>query len=943
MAGPKSRHLPSFTIPAAIVVMILVSFSMASFASAQSAGSTDAIVSSDNTSIALWIPPKMLAGENYSGVVTVVETEGYDRDVLLVSDNPAVIKVPERVTIQANMHQAVFDIQVAAESLSRSSESISVSAVMSGGVVGRATAAVYDSSIGVGNAIRLLAFGKTALSFARVVVVVPESTGNHGADDDDRKEVTLVYPGGTSRVTIDGRTGYGVVDVPLVDGDNTISVFGSPGDVITVTRVPIDPAITVKISSLSTVPAWSPEWGYQRSWVLVDAERYGKPIRGDGFIVTTTSSNPDVLEIEGASWGKASIPCALPCAIPIHGHSEGSAQVGVHVSGVGGGTVDIAAVTPVRHDAGQADLERLARKYIAAIVKPPATFTIDSVSLSSYSSEKAISSSVTDGSLYGLVGHYATLAANYTVTEVEGNSTTATPGQFSKKVPLVVPDASYYMSAAGDHVGVEWSYFSGLLKADVSQHKSDVLTGGTPGTVVKSVSAGIGSSHAAMGTFEVLLNDPVGHAEQRGVLTAAVLDGSDIRLAGYVTPADGALRSYATDVVGNRGVFTSLYVPPPLEAIVQPQPAGDNGESGEGPVQDVQPLLPFEESEQGLQAEQSQPITVSIQQMRMEVDVPPLSYPAEGFVFAAHIVTQDGVPVRKVSPLYELGRGDAGMSGGVQEIDSVFIHDRYVESVRMKAVMNAIELHVDWPEVLKLDRQVNMTVTTSVPGARVSVSGEVRGELVDVQEDRGVTVVALYPAGGEGYRKIVVSATKQGWVAATAEKVIPAREYEILTIDATAATDMTANGTGAGVHTPFTITYSTIDTGDNDNNLPNQSQGQKTISGITPYVLDERPLVSRSVTFGSAAEPANNNGTRYAYTGRTMDRGDRIIGLYEPQVLLAVTGGSGAGYYSPGQQAEIEAGPDRQVLGFAVVEKFSHWEYDSKYVYMPDARARSGQ
>src|SRR5690606_38964222 len=38
----------------------------------------------------------------------------------------------------------------------------------------------------------------------------------------------------------------------------------------------------------------------------------------------------------------------------------------------------------------------------------------------------------------------------------------------------------------------------------------------------------------------------------------------------------------------------------------------------------------------------------------------------------------------------------------------------------------------------------------------------------------------------------------------------------------------------------------------------------------------------------------------------------------------------------------IEAGPDRQVLGFAVVEKFSHWEYDSNYVYMQNVHSRSG-
>ncbi|MEP0824632.1 MAG: hypothetical protein HRF40_04030, partial [Nitrososphaera sp.] len=670
--------------------------------------------------IALWVPPKMLTGEKYSGVVTLTEAESYDRDVLLVSDNPGVIKVPERVTIKADMHQAVFDIKVAAEPLSRSSTEATVSAVMSGGVASRAATTVYDASVGAGNAIRLLAFSKTVLSFARVVVVEPESSsGDYGTDEDDGKTtVTLVYPAGTSKVTIDRKTGYGVADVPLVDGDNRISVFDWPGDAIIVTRIPVDLAITVKISSLSTIPAWSPEWGYQRSWVLVDAERNGKPIRADNFIVTATSSDPDVVEVEQAFWRKSSISCALPCAIPVRGHSEGIAQVGVHVSGVGGGTVDITTVTPLRYGASRADLEGLAGKYISSIVGASAQFTIDSVSLSSYSSEKALSSGVTDGPVYGIVGHYATLAANYTATGVAGNSTAATTsttsGHFFKKVPMVVPGASYYMSPSGEHVRVEWSFFSGLLKGDVSQQKSNVLTGGAPRTVVKSMSVGIGSSHASMGTFEVLLNDPLGHAEQKGELTAAVLDGSDMRLAGYVTTADGALRSYAEDVVGNRGVFTSMYVPPPLQIAPQVQVAAGAGEAeiiGQpGQQQDVQPpLLPFDGSGQGAQVGppsllSPQPASIQ-QQTRMVVDVPPLSYPAEGFVFAAHIVGQDGVPVRKVSPIYELGRGDAGMSGSIQEIDSVYIHDRYVETVRMKAVMNAIDLHVDWPDILKLGRQ----------------------------------------------------------------------------------------------------------------------------------------------------------------------------------------------------------------------------------------------
>ncbi len=109
MSGPpkKARCPPSssIVISVVIIVMILTSSSMTTIATAQNVGFDND--DSTNASITLWIPPKMLAGEKYSGVVTVAEPEGYDRDVLIVSSNPGVIRVPERVTIKANMHQVL--------------------------------------------------------------------------------------------------------------------------------------------------------------------------------------------------------------------------------------------------------------------------------------------------------------------------------------------------------------------------------------------------------------------------------------------------------------------------------------------------------------------------------------------------------------------------------------------------------------------------------------------------------------------------------------------------------------------------------------------------------------------------------------------------------------------------------------------------------------------
>jgi hypothetical protein len=54
-----------------------------------------------------------------------------------------------------------------------------------------------------------------------------------------------------------------------------------------------------------------------------------------------------------------------------------------------------------------------------------------------------------------------------------------------------------------------------------------------------------------------------------------------------------------------------------------------------------------------------------------------------------------------------------------------------------------------------------------------------------------------------------------------------------------------------------------------------------------------------------------------------------------------VIDGAGTGHYLPGQAARIEADPDNQTLGFAVVERFSHWEYDSGSACMRDRGARA--
>jgi hypothetical protein len=851
-------EIPGSRFRAVLSVLLMGSVQLSSLSLYMS----DVMAQVQGEGLTVWIPPKMLAGEKYSGVVIVSEVSDFAKDILLVSSNPAVA-VPELITVEPGMHQAVFSIDV--QPGLTLSAAATVSAVM-GGAFGEASTALYDRHAGGNSMVRLLAFNSTSLSFARVVVVSGQPAGIDYSSPSTDTDVTLVYPGGEVTVSIDDMAGYGVIDVPIVDGANRISIFGRPGDSITVTRTPVEVALAVKVAALPTIPSWTPEWGYQKSWILVDMERNGKPVRGD-FEVVATSSNPDILEVE-----KGRSVCSLPCAIPVRGHTEGEAQVGIQVTGIGGGTVDIETVPPVRYMAKPADIENVARRYITQIVGASGQFVINSTSFSSHWSEKAASSTVTDGPVYGIVGHYAILAANYTTIEAAGNMTTLVPGQFSKTVPLVIPGVKYHMSSYGGLTQVEWSFFSGLLRGDIGRGSS-ALTGGVPSTVVRSTSVGMGSSHAAMSSFDVQINEPLGPAELKGELTAITLPEIGLRLAGYLV--NGTVRGYHAENKGvSLGVVPSFSVPD----IVQVQPAQT------GP--------------------------------QLQVDVPPIVYPAEGFAFAAHIA-QGGIPLQRVDPLYELGRADPDRAGDVQEIDAVFIHSssRQVAKVTIHAVMNAIELDVLWPDVLKLDRPQDLSVITSIPDARIQVSGDVRGTY---SSDSGKAT--LYPAGAEGEKKVVITASKAGWVTATAEKVLPAKRFVNITVD---AMDVKGNPVSA----PFTLEYETVD---GDTGI---------IQDTTPYAFDLRPFASKPVmTFGTAPEDLND-GSSYVYRS-TRETDSGFTGIYERQTRLTVINGIGSGYYVTGQSVRVEADLDSQILGFAVVEKFSHWQYDTDSVYVRDRTAR---
>jgi hypothetical protein len=111
------------------------------------------------------------------------------------------------------------------------------------------------------------------------------------------------------------------------------------------------------------------------------------------------------------------------------------------------------------------------------------------------------------------------------------------------------------------------------------------------------------------------------------------------------------------------------------------------------------------------------------------------------------------------------------------------------------------------------------------------------------------------------------------------------------------------------------------------------------VEDTTPSTFDARPFVSKPVlTFGAASAEAND-GSSYVFRSMRETEGG-FTGIFERQTRLTVINGVGSGYYLPGQSVTVEANPDSQILGFAVVERFSHWEYDPDSVYVRDRITR---
>ena len=304
------------------------------------------------------------------------------------------------------------------------------------------------------------------------------------------------------------------------------------------------------------------------------------------------------------------------------------------------------------------------------------------------------------------------------------------------------------------------------------------------------------------------------------------------------------------------------------------------------------------------------------------LDIPDRVHLHEEFPFAMHEADSRGIPVRQAEGIeivaggidtdWESRRMRAGLTGNVT-MSVLADHGAHQESVSVFANTLGLDVRVSGAaarvgtpfliDIVPSARPADIAVSTSVPWSRVEGSESIR-------------VASEVP----GRFPVTITASKRGYAPASETVHVIVEDYARIRVSA-AGTDGAELGI-AGVR----LVTSTRDS-------------EETESGITlPWRREYGNLASATVLFPQTHEAgggyvysgAQVNGREYAQSDVHFSvSGDTDIrATYERSVTIGVRNGDavrGAGAYPFGAQVELVAGP-KERLAFLIVEVFEGWE-----------------
>jgi len=305
-------------------------------------------------------------------------------------------------------------------------------------------------------------------------------------------------------------------------------------------------------------------------------------------------------------------------------------------------------------------------------------------------------------------------------------------------------------------------------------------------------------------------------------------------------------------------------------------------------------------------------ISVTNAASMLEILAPSSVHVGEEFVFFIHELNDLGIPIRKAGGL-NLFSPDITLAGASEMVAGV-VGDGAISAVSNQAGAAEHEFEA-FENPLAVSLFLDKSSYRMVEPIEVRISSSTDADYAILSdfdsEQTGDDTFLVTPDHPSDSSTITVIAERDGYETATASETISVRETYLISANA-------VDGSGALLDVPFDLKLGTVTSRET---LPYSAEVGATDVGIT---MDDAVSVGEA---GYVLAGIHMDGRQIEGNSIQMKiNGDiSVDAVYERVVLINVIDGTGSGVYGYGDMVHISA-PDKEILSFLIRDTFDHWD-----------------
>ncbi|HEY8111065.1 MAG TPA: hypothetical protein VIG05_09400 [Candidatus Nitrosotenuis sp.] len=847
----------------------------------------------ESNSADLWAPSDMITGENYEGVVILDTGARYGQTIMLSTNDPAIIKIPESITILPYSNHGIFPIKAV------KGGTATIFAVINGQIIQK-TIHIYSSSQ-VPEGLRIiLPVNTTKTENILGYVITVDSKGSPAPVSKDIKinlnsspliqveENNLLIKSGSHLSKFSAKIkGSGKIFANaegLKIGEHEITKMQ---DIVTV-KIAVAPNIILEDSK-----------AYFFVWLEKDGKPYKPPYVVHAFL---SSNNLDSIRFTARSDVKQHSDSILQISL-IDGVGSGAAISGNSGSAVITANVDefgsaqtSAVVGPVLIDENFQPLESDRDEKLKEIEKRTPNIAI-----------VWFYPTITDSDGYGIIALYNMNSTKNTSTHADTNSTSVSiSSTVNKIVPVPLDGRTISLTSSG---GLQ---YPNMLK--LSESKEVLLQRGT------------GYNHAVLfevfgksqGEYTVSASGPGLERYQSKIkIVSPYHDLYQLKITPISALSSNTQALAMVSIVDNSGALIDAQkmFAGPVEISVSTNLgnekitiASQNSAIYSGNIIESSPTI----FSSAIIAPVEHVITPAGIAASVSIDAPAKAHISEKIPFTIHEVDSFGIPLRKINSTNISTTQGITINGKYLEIDNVSI-ERLAAISKIGASNRDIETFAN-----KLDFSI-------IPSGIIDRIGkEFELHLASDIKDMDVQIESPFPyrkiddltyaitPNVEGHSGITFTAFKKGYTPSKntfsvhAEKIVKV-EFKAIGND----------GKDLNIEKHIEI-------GNISKNIVTPYQGefksQFLKSQFPPdVIIGNRGYHLNNVVFEDQEFPDGKISNVY------LNRDAQIIAKYDRMIKIDAENARGAGFYTYGQTVNLSV-PPKDKFSFLVREVFDHWE-----------------